>query len=79
MKVYVRAASKKSINESLAIGQSIPAWEFNIFNPNGQYITDHQLSDLQTGTTVAIYEKIVGGNPYAKSWGTWDAEKNKLK
>ena len=78
MKVYIQAPSKKSINESLANGEPVPAWEFNIFNPNGQYITGHHLNDLQTGTTVSIYEKIVGGNPYAKSYGTWDAEKNKL-
>ena len=77
MKVYVKAPSKKSVNESLANGEPVPATEFNIFNP--QYITDHILNDLPTGIVVSIYDKMVGGNPYAKAYGTWDAEKNKLK
>jgi hypothetical protein len=79
MKVYVKAPSKKSVNESLADGQSIPATEFNMFNPNGQYITSHTLNDLPTGTAVSIYDKVISGSPYAKAYGIWDAEKNKLK
>ena len=78
MTVYVQAPSKKSINESLATGSPVPATEFNAFNPNG-YITHHTLNNLPTGTVVKVYQKLVQGNPYAKAYGTFDKENQKLK
>ena len=79
MKVYIQANSKKAINEALASGKKVPAVEYNMFNPNGQYMTDHILNDLPTGTIVSVFSKYVGGQPYAKAYGSWDKEKNKLK
>lgn len=53
MKLYIKAASKKAINERLAAGDQV--------------------------TTIAVYDKLVGGTPYAKSWGTWDATLRRVK
>jgi len=78
MKVYIQANSKKAINEALTDGKKVPAVEYNMFNPNG-YMTDHILNDLPTGTIVSVFSKYVGGQPYAKAYGSWDKEKNKLK
>jgi hypothetical protein len=73
MQVYVKGASKKALNEKLALGQGIGATEYDMFSTNSCI-----LNDLPTGTVVKVYEKMVGGNPYAKSYGVWNKEKNKI-
>lgn len=78
MKVYIQAKSKKEINERLTTGSKIEATEYNAFNPNG-YKTEHILNDLPTGTIVSVFSKFVGGQPYAKAYGSWNKEKLKLK
>jgi len=78
MKVYIKAKSKKEINEWCKSGVAIEATEYNAFNPNG-YETQHILENLPTGTTVSVFSKFVGGQPYAKAYGEWNQEKNQLK
>ena len=78
MKLYVKAKSKKAVNELLKSGAKVNGVEYNMFNPNG-YATYHTLNELPTGTTVAIFEKTSGGSPVAKSWGTYNSDKNILK
>jgi hypothetical protein len=78
MKVYVQAKSKKQVNELLAAGEQIGAVEYNAFNPNG-YVTHHILNELEDGAAVSIFEKYVGGQPYAKAYGTFDRNKMRLK
>lgn len=73
MQIYVKGASKKAINELIAAGKSIYGTEYMPTSQN-----DHRLNDLPTGTCVKVFDKYVGGNPYAKSYGTWNKEKNKL-
>jgi hypothetical protein len=73
MQVYVKGASKKALNEKLALNERIGATEYSIFNNRC-----HILNDLPTGTVIKVYDKIVGGNPYAKSYGVWNKEKNKI-
>jgi len=79
MKVYVQAKSKKAVNELLEKGEQVKGVEYNMFNPNGQYMTDHILNDLPTGTAVSIFEKMVQGSPYAKAYGIFNHEKQKLQ
>jgi hypothetical protein len=73
MQVYIKAASKKALNEKLALNERIGATEYDMFSTNNCI-----LNDLPTGTVVKVYDKMVGGNPYAKSYGVWNKEKNKI-
>lgn len=74
MKVYIKAKSKKALNERIANGETIQGVSYN---PWGGEL--HLLSDLPTGTVVAVFEKLVSGTPYAKAWGQWNQEKNLVK
>ena len=69
---YVKAASKKAINEMLANGKVPTAVSFNL--GGSEYIN---LKRVPVGSVIKIYEKSVSGNPYAKSYGTWTGEKVK--
>lgn len=76
MKLYVRAKSKKALNEVLAEGKAITGTNHSIFGDGGDYALDDKLADK---TVIAIYDKTVGGSPYAKTYGTWDAAKRRVK
>ena len=74
MTVYVKGKSKKQINEDLLIGAKFNAVEYGMTGN-----TTHKLdSNLPTGTTIKVFEKYIGGSPYAKAYGTWNAEKSKI-
>lgn len=76
MKIYVQAKSKAAINRDLQAGKTFTGMNYSMFGDDGMYeLNEH----LPSGTIVAVYEKTINGSPYAKAWGTWDAEKNKLK
>lgn len=75
MKIYVKAKSKKDINERLSNGEVLYGQNFSMFGDAGIY----DLTQLNDGDIVAVYQKMVDGNPYAKAWGTWDSNKQKLK
>lgn len=73
--VYVQAPSKKALNENIVAGKTIKTVEYNMFSGD-QYKT---LNDYPTGTQVKIWDKRdFAGTPIAKSYGTWDKEKNKI-
>ena len=74
MKLYVQAKSKKAINEMLKEGKQITGYNLSMFGDGGLYVLS---SALPVGTVIAVYSKMVGGNPYATSFGTWDGTKVK--
>jgi hypothetical protein len=76
MKLYVNAKSKKAINEALANGQTIHGENFSLFGDGGTYTLS---SALPTGTVIAVYDRMVAGSPYPKSYGTWDSERRVVK
>lgn len=72
MKLYVRAKSKKELNERLAAGKAVFGENYSVFEEGGM----HRLDDrLRKGTVIAIYERTVSGSPLAKSYGTWQGDK----
>lgn len=74
MKLYVQASSKKSLNDRLAKGEKVIGQNYSMFGGAGLYPLD---SNLPVSTDISIYEKIVGGSPYATRYGTWDGTKVK--
>ncbi len=70
--VYVKAKSKKAANE-LVLEDKCMCTEYTPFGN-----TRENLRAMPTGTVVKIYDKLVGGSPYAKAYGTWNAEKKKI-
>ena len=76
MKLYVNAASKAAINRNLAEGRSVVGYNHSMFGGGGWY----SIAELQDGDIVAIWDKCTAdGSPIAKSWGTYDKTKNRLK
>lgn len=65
MKLYVRAKSKKEINEWLSTGKQVVGMNYSAFGGGGEYL----LKDVPDGTVVAVYDKMSGGNPVSKSGG----------
>jgi len=56
-------------------GETFTGINYSMLGGGGEYELN---PDLPDGTIVAVYEKMVNGNPHPKSWGTWNASKNKL-
>lgn len=74
MNIYIKANSKKSVNERLAGGEHV---EGTIHSMMRSQVAS--LKDCPSGTVVKIFSKYVGGQPYAKAYGIWDSVKNKIK
>ena len=74
MELYVKATSKKQINERLMAGLKVYGTNFSMFGGGGTYELN---KELPKGTVIKVYEKTVGGSPYAKAYGTWDGNKVK--
>ena len=72
--LYVKAKSKKALNEQIAIGHVPIGVDYAIFGDGRSHYLDHTLPER---TVIKIYEKLVGGNPYTKSYGVWDGKKVK--
>lgn len=70
--VYVCAKSKKHANELVAAG-TLLCTEHCLGRETVEY-----MRAMPTGTVVKIYSKMVGGSPYARFYGTWNKEKNKI-
>jgi hypothetical protein len=64
MQVYINAKSKASVNRDLKEGKTVFAKEIKLGG-----VIDYTFDQLPNGTTVKIYEKCIGGNPYAKAYG----------
>jgi hypothetical protein len=75
MQLYVKGKSKKEINERLAAGAAVYGENYSMFDGGGTYKLDGSLPD---DTVIKVFEKTVGGSPYAKAYGTWNAAKNKI-
>jgi hypothetical protein len=73
--LYVKAKSKKAINESLASGFEVYGDHYTLEGGRNVWLDEK----LPSGTVIKVYEKTVGGSPYAKAYGTWDAKKNRVK
>lgn len=71
MTIYIKANSKKAINEALSNNETITGTNHSIFGGGG----DYSLTECPTGTTIKVYDKLVGGSPYAKAYGTWNGTK----
>ena len=75
MQVYVRAKSKRDLNERLASGDAtMTAIEYSM---DGR--TEHGIRTLPTGTVIKIFHKRMGTTPIAKAYGTWDAIRRRVK
>lgn len=74
MKIYIEASSKAQINRDLAAGAKPSGYNYSMFGGGGWY----NLHDCPAGTVIAVFSKMSGGNPIAKSWGTWNPAKNRL-
>jgi len=72
--LYVKAKSKKEINEKLAAGKTIYGTNYSAFGGGGTYALN---SELPKGTVIKVFEKYSCGSPYAKAYGTWDGKKVK--
>lgn len=68
MKLYVKAKSKKEINENLEQKKEVYGINFSMFGDGGTYKLDEHLAE---GTVITVYEKTSGGSPVGKSYGTW--------
>jgi hypothetical protein len=74
MEIYVNAKSKRAINTMLEEGKTVHGYNYSIFGGGGDYVLS---SALPVGTVIKVYEKVVGGSPYPKAYGTWDGKKVK--
>jgi hypothetical protein len=75
MKLYVQGKSKKEINSRLEKGEAVYGENYSLFGGAGSYKLDDTLAD---GTAISVFEKLVGGNPYAKAYGTWNIKKGRV-
>ncbi len=73
--LYVRANSKKAVNELLAEGKSVHAQDRSMVNERDGLLT----ALAQDGDVIKIYKKIVGDSPYVHAYGNWDAKKQRVK
>jgi hypothetical protein len=73
MKIYIKANSKAEINRGLAEGKDYVGTNHSFFGGGGQY----NLRSCEVGAVVAVFSQYSGGQPVAKSWGTWDGTKLK--
>ena len=64
----MEAQSKAALIRRLDAGEEITGLNYSMFGGGGYYKLDNTLED---GTIIAIYSQMSGGNPVAKSWGTW--------
>jgi len=71
--VYVCAKSKKEANEQVLNGTCYCS-EYTLVGER-----EENIRSMATGTVVKIFSKYVGGQPYAKSYGVWDATKKQIK
>lgn len=71
MQVYVEAGSKKALNTALILGARFEALYYG--TPHNDV---YNLEDLPDGTVVKLFTRYVGGNPYAKAYGTIKRNRN---
>lgn len=62
--IYVQASSKAALNARLIADRGIPG---NIYTPHS--MTRERVENMPVGTVVKIFDKFIGGTPYAKAYG----------
>lgn len=62
--VYIRAKSKRDINAALDSDVIVYCTEYRMGDTLRLLV-----KDLPVGTVVKVYNRVIGGNPYAKSYG----------
>jgi len=62
--LYVRAQSKKAINEALARGDVAGDW--HVMGDSGIAT----IGNMPDGTVIKVYRKMVFGQPYVHAYGT---------
>jgi hypothetical protein len=72
--LYVKAKSKKAINEALAAGTVVYAENFSFNNGDSGSLA----KIAKDGDVIKIYEKKIDGSPYAKAYGNWNAKKGRV-
>jgi hypothetical protein len=73
--VYVYAKSKKDINAKLAMGIKMPWTEYHMTGKSMGFLD----ASLPHGTVIKVYSTMVGGSPYAKAYGQWNAKLQRVK
>lgn len=75
MTLYVKAESKKAINERLSKGETVTGVSYT---PWGE--TMHTLGpNLADGTVIKVWSKMSMGSPYAKAYGQWNSKTQRVK
>lgn len=64
MTVYIKGKSKAAINRAIVAGDKVVGTEYNLGS-----VTHHTFNKIPDGTVVKVYDKFVGGSPFAKSYG----------
>lgn len=72
--VYVRANSKKDLNERLMNDEDVKGIIHSMYDQK-----TIRLRELNDGDVIKIYSKLVGGSPYAKAYGNWQKDKRRVK
>jgi hypothetical protein len=71
--LHVKATSKKALNAQLLSGETVTGIEYR---PDGSTIFN--LNTCRLGTVIKIYDTIVGGQPFVKSYGELVLKNKKL-
>ena len=74
MQIYVNAKSKRDLNRRIKDGEPITGLKYEIFSMD--IIPIHRWDH---NSSIKVYEKCIDGNPYAKSYGVYDKNKNMVK
>lgn len=74
--VYVKAKSKKAINEALERGEKVVGTDWGFLSTGMDLDISKGLND---GDVIKVYQKEISGSPYAKAYGNWDAKKGRVK
>lgn len=69
--VYIHGDSKAAINRRLKAGDKLEALYYGL-----PYNDVFDVEALRDGCVVKVFSKYVGGNPYAKAYGTIKRDKN---
>jgi hypothetical protein len=76
--VYVKAESKKQLNERLAAGAEIYAIEHRM-GAETLYLLQGGEPALPDRAVIKIYSRTINGAPYAKAYGVWNADRKRVK
>jgi hypothetical protein len=75
MKIYVEAKSKNDIHARIDAGEVVVGRNYSIFAPlhgaerQGLHALD---ANLQVGTLICTYTRMMGNNPVSKYYYTWN-------